>query len=39
MADLDRNPILRTYRYIKLSLKIEPYLYLIIDHRYRHAIA
>ena len=39
MADLDRNPILRTYRYIKWSFKIEPYLYLINDHRYRHAIA
>ena len=39
MADLDRNPILRTYRYIKWSFKIEPYLYLVKDHRYRHAIA
>ena len=39
MADLDRNPILRTHRYIKWSFKIEPYLHLIKDHRYRHAIA
>ena len=39
MADLDRNTILRTYRYIKWSIKIEPYLYLVKDHRYRHAIA
>ena len=39
VADLDRNPILRTYRYIKWPFKIEPYLYLIKDHRYRHAIA
>ena len=39
MADLDRNPILRSYRYIKWSFKIEPYLYLVKDHRYRHAIA
>ena len=29
MADLDRNPILRTFRYIKWSFKIEPYLYLV----------
>ena len=39
MADLYRDPILRTYRYIKWSYKIEPYLYLVKDHRYRHAIA
>ena len=26
MTDLDRNPILRTYRYIKWSFKVEPYL-------------
>ena len=39
MADLDRNPILRTYRYIKWSFKIEPYLYSVKDNRYRHAIA
>ena len=39
MANLDRNPILRTYKYIKWSFKIEPYLYLVKDHRYRHAIA
>ena len=39
MTDLGRNPILRTYRYIKWSFKIEPYLYLVKDYRYRHAIA
>ena len=39
MADSDRNPILRTYRYIKWSFKIESYLYLVKGHRYRHAIA
>ena len=39
MADLDRNPILRTYTCINWSSKIETYLYLVKDHRYRHAIA
>ena len=39
MTDLDRNPILRIYIYIKWSFKIEPYLYLVKDHRYGHAIA
>ena len=39
MTALDRNPILRMYRYIKWSFKIEPCLYLVKDHRYRHAIA
>ena len=39
MADLDRNSILGKYRYIKWSFKIEPYLYLVKDHRYHHAKA
>ena len=39
MNDFDRNPILKTYKYIKWSFKIKPYLYLVKDHRYRHAIA
>ena len=39
MTDLDRNSILGIYRYIKWSFKIEPYLYLVKDHRYHHAKA
>ena len=39
MANLDRNPLLRTYRYVKWRFKIEPYLSLVKDHHYRHAIA
>ena len=39
MADVNRNPILRTYRYIKWSFKTEPYLCLIKKHRYPHTIA
>ena len=38
MVDMDRNPIFRTCRYMKWSFKIEPYLYLVKDHRYHHAI-
>ena len=38
MAGFDCSPILRTYRYIKLSIKIEPYLYLVKDYRYRNAV-
>ena len=36
-ADITRNPILRTYRNIKLSFGTEPYIYLVQDKRYRHA--
>ena len=38
-ADITRNPILRTYRNIKLSFGTEPYIYLVQDKRYRHAIS
>ena len=38
-ADITRNPILRKYRNIKLSFGTEPYIYLVQDKRYRHAIS
>ena len=38
-ADITRYPILRTYRNIKLSFGTEPYIYLVQDKRYRHAIS
>ena len=38
-ACLSKHPILRTYRYIKSSFKTEPYLYLVNDKHYRHAIS
>ena len=39
IADTSKHPILRTYRYIKSSFRTEPYLYLVNDQRYRHAIS
>ena len=39
LADFNRNPILRTYRYVKWLFKIELYFCIVKDHRYRHAIA
>ena len=39
MADFDRHPILRTYRYIKFSFKMELCLYLDNDRCYPHVIA
>ena len=36
VADLDYNPYMQ---YIKYSYKIEPYLYLVKYHSYRHAMA
>ena len=34
----DRFPLLRTYRGIKLAFKTKPYLYLVKNRRFRHAI-
>ena len=39
IANITKNPILRTYRNIKLSFGTEPYIYLVKDRRYRHAIS
>ena len=39
IANITNNPILRTYRNIKLSFGTEPYIYLVKDRRYRHAIS
>ena len=39
MMQFDRFPLLRTYRGIKLAFKTEPYLYLVTNRRFRHAIS
>ena len=39
MMHFDRFPLLRTYRGIKLAFKTEPYLYLVENRRFRHAIS
>ena len=39
MNDINSYPILRTYRHIKVSFKTEPYICLVKDKRYRHAIS
>ena len=39
MNDINSYPILRTYRHIKVSFRTEPYICLVKDKRYRHAIS
>ena len=39
MNDINSYPILRTYRHIKISFRTEPYICLVKDKRYRHAIS
>ena len=39
MMQFDRFPLLRTYRGIILEFKTEPYLYLVKNRRFRHAIS
>ena len=39
MNDTNSYPILRTYRHIKVSFRTEPYICLVKDKRYRHAIS
>lgn len=39
MNQLDQNPILRTYRFIKCSFRTEPYLILVKNKSFRHAIS
>ena len=39
IGNITKNPILRTYRNIKLSFGTEPYIYLVKDRRYRHTIS
>jgi len=39
LHDTNSHPLLRTYRYIKLSFMTEPYLNLVKDRRYRNAIS
>ena len=39
IADTNKHPILRTYRYNKSSFRTEPYLYLVNDKRFRRAIS
>ena len=39
MDDVNSYPILRTYRHIKVSFRTEPYICLVKDKRYRHAIS
>ena len=38
MNDINSYPILITYRHIKVSFRTEPYICLVKDKRYRHAI-
>ena len=38
IANITKNPILRTYKNIESSFGTEPYIYLVKDRRYRHAI-
>ena len=39
LCDLQANPILRTYNRIKSQFELEPYLYLVKNRKYRHALA
>ena len=39
MMQFDSFPLLRTYRGIRLAFKTEPYIYLVKNRRFRHAIS
>ena len=36
--DIENNPIMRTYRFIKKDFHIEPYLTKVSNYKYRHSI-